>query len=82
MILCLKSIFRQIGDKFKTLQDLLKNLHLVNLEHVECEHLTIFYSKPKFVQICPKTKISQDLFEILFMSQYLKVLTMNLTSLF
>ena len=82
MILCLISIFRQIGDKFKTLQDLLKNLHLVNLEHVECEHLTIFYSKPKFVQICPKTKISQDLFEILFMSQYLKVLTMNLTSLF
>ena len=82
MILCLKSIFRQIGDKFKTLQDLLKNLHLVNLEHVECKHLTIFYSKPKFVQIGPKTKISWDLFEILFMSQYLKVLTMNLTSLY
>ena len=81
-MLYLKSIFRQIGHKFKTLQDLLKNLHLINLERVECGHLTIFYSKSKFGQIGPKTKISSDLFKILFMSQYLKVLTANLTSLF
>ena len=37
---------------------LLKNLHLINLEGVECGHLMIFYSKPKFWQIGPKTKIS------------------------
>ena len=78
----MKYIFRQIGHKFKTLRDFLKNLHLVNLGRVECRHLTIFYSKPKFGQIGPKTKISSDLFEILFTSQYLKVLTTNLTSLF
>ena len=75
-------IFRQIGYKSKTLRDLLKNLHFINLQRVECGHLTIFYSKPKFGQIGPKTKISSDLFEILFTSQYLKVLTTNLTSLF
>ena len=80
--LYLKYIFRQIGHKFKTLRDLLKNLHLINLERVECGYLTIFYSKLKFGQIGPKTKISLDLFEILFTSQYLKVLTTNLTSLF
>ena len=80
--LYLKSIFRQIGHKFKTLWDLLKNLHLINLEHVECGYLTIFYSKPKFGQRGPKTKILSDLFEILFTIQYLKVLIMNLTSLF
>ena len=46
-----------MGHKFKTLQDLLKNLHLINLEHFECGHLAIFYSKPKFGQCGPKTKI-------------------------
>ena len=75
-------MFRQIGHKFKTLRDLLKNLHLINLERVECGHLAIFYSKPKFGQIAPKTKISSNLFETLFTSEYLKVLTTNLTSLF
>ena len=69
-ILYLKSIFRQIGHKLKTLRDLHKNLHLINLERVECGHRTIFYSKPKFRQIGPKTKITSDLFKILFMSQY------------
>ena len=78
----LKSIFRQISDNFKTFRDLLKNLHLINLEHVECGHLTRFYPKPKFGQIGLKTEISSDMFEILFTSQYLKVLTTNLTSLF
>ena len=63
--------------KFETLRDLLKNLQLLNLER-----FTIFYSKPKFGQIGPKTKISWDLFEILFTSQYLKVPTTNLVSLF
>ena len=63
--------------KFETLRDLLKNLQLLNLER-----FTIFYSKPKFVQIGPKTKISSDSFEILLRSQYLKVLTTNLTLLF
>ena len=53
--LYLKYIFRQIGHKFKTLRDLLKNLHLINLERVECRHLPIFYSKPKIGQIDPKT---------------------------
>ena len=63
--------------KFETLRDLLKNLQLLNLER-----FMIFYSKPKFGQIGPKTKISSDSFEILLRSQYLKVLTTNLTLLF
>ena len=63
--------------KFETLRDLLKNLQLLNLER-----FTIFYSKPKCGQIGPKTKISSDSFEILLRSQYLKVLTTNLTLLF
>ena len=45
-------------------------------------HLTIFYSNLKLGQIDPKTKISSNLFETLFMSQNLKVLKTNLTSLF
>ena len=77
-----KIYFGQIDHKFKTLRDLLKNLHLINLERVECGHLTMFYSKSKFGQIGPKTKISSDLFKLLFTNQYLKVLTTNLTSLF
>ena len=35
-ILYLKSTFWQIGPKFKTLPDLLENVHSLNLECVEC----------------------------------------------
>ena len=47
------------------MRDLLKNLHLINLERVKCGHLTIFYSKSKFGQIGPQTKTSSDLFQML-----------------
>ena len=81
-ILYLKHGFRKISHIFKNLQDLLKNLYLINLERVKSGYLTIFYSKPKFGRIGPKTKISSDLFQILCMSQYLKVLKTNRTTLF
>ena len=35
-ILYLKTTFWQIGPKFKTLPDLLENVHSINLEGVEC----------------------------------------------
>ena len=41
---------------------------LIDWGRVECGHLTIFYSKPKFGRIGPKTKIFLDLFGILFTS--------------
>ena len=41
-ILYLISIFKQIGHKFKTIRDLHKNLHLINLERVECDILRYF----------------------------------------
>ena len=39
-------------------------------------------SKPKFGQTGPKIKISSDLPETLFMSQYLRVVITKLTSIF
>ena len=90
-VLHLKSIFRQIGPKFKTLPDLLENVCFRNLEGAECrsnmdiqqyfiQNLNLVNLKPK-PQISLETKISQDLLEILFTSQYLKVIITNLASI-